>query len=418
MAKRRTAFLLACVGFVALALLTLGLTADDTPTHGRRLFGFWRARDVLLAGGLLLAASGFLAAAISRRALFVFLGISVSTVGSVALLEAAGALRLVSWPALLAPRMPTLGTEPVPYLDVSGTTFQDTASLWGLASEPIPFRYRTDRRGYRNDVDRADADIYLVGDSVLVAALVPFPDTVTARLEKAIQRSVTQIALIGIGPHEEQQLFRDAKRELRGRLVIQFIFEDNDLRESVRTHYAADHKASKFRREHTLSHQLVLVLQRLTQPVAGAAALRSCEIANQMYTFFWARESFAGLEGQATIVSNGLLRFASEIREAGGEFGVVFVPSKLRVLGPLCRFPAGSELTDITRHLGPLRDHLHAWSERSGVKLLDLTDPLLDAARQGHIPWFWGDTHWNAQGHAVATQALVAWKLVQNFSAH
>jgi hypothetical protein len=415
--KRRILLLLGCLGFLALAILTLSLTADATPSHARRLFGLWRTRDVLLAIGLLLAASGLLAAAISRRALLAFLAINVSMGGGLALLEAAGVLGFVSWPALLTPRMPEIGTKPIPHLDISGTTYQDTASRWGLPSEPISFRYRTDRHGYRNEVDRSDADIYLVGDSVLVAALIPFSDTVTARLEKAIGRPVMQIALIGKDPHEEQQLFRDARLDVRGRLVIQFIFEGNDLRDSTGIGQAANRRVPTSWGRETLSQQVVLVLQRLTQPVAGTAALRSCTIDNQMYTFLWARESFAGREGEAAVLSDELLHFAAEIRAAGGEFGVVFVPTKLRVLGPLCRFPAGSELSDFKAHLSPLRDFLQAWSQRSGVQLLDLTDSLVDATRLGRIPWFWGDTHWNAEGHAVAAKALVTWDLVQKFRA-
>lgn len=403
---RRRVLLGCCLGLAALALFTLAVTADATPTPFRRLFGLWRVRDVVLAGGLFVAAGALLAAAVSRHALLGFIAIGLSTAGTFALLEAAGALGLVSWPALLGASASPLGTKRVPHLDVAGTTFQDTASRWGLRSDPIPFRYRTDRHGFRNDIDRADADIYLLGDSVLVAALIPFPETVAARLEKAVRRPVKQVALIGIGPQEEQRLFRDAGLEVSGRLVIQFIFEDNDLRDSKRFRTAVAGGASTSRGEGTLTHQLVLALQRLTQPVAGAAALRSCAIGEQTYTFFWARESFAGLEGEAAAISDALMRFATEIRAAGGELAIVFVPSKLRVLGPLCRFPAASALKNFAFHLGPLRDHLRIWSEQSAIALLDLTEPMLNAAQAGRIPWFWGDTHWNSEGHAVAAEAL------------
>ena len=401
-----------CVGLAALALVTLALTADARPAAARRLFGLWQTRHAALAGGFLVAATGLLLLAVASRGAFLaFFAIGVSTAGTLALLEAAGALGLVSWPALLAPRVSELGTRPVPYTDIAGTTFFDTASRWGIPSDPISFRYRTDRRGYRNDIDRSDADIYLLGDSVLVAALVPFPETVTARLEKALRRRVMQIALIGKSPQEEHQFFRDARLEIRGRLVIQFIFEGNDLLDSksFRERGAAGAASAPTRGERTLSHQLVLALQRLTQPVVGIAALRTCAIGGQMYTFLWARESFAGLEDETTVVSDALLRFAAEVRDAGGEFAAVFVPSKLRVLGPFCRFPAGSDLSDLAAHLGPLRNHLRAWSERNKIALLDLTEPLQDATRAGRVPWFWGDTHWNAEGHAVAAEMIAAW---------
>lgn len=409
----RLALILTCLGFAALAFFTLALTADATPSAHRRLFGLWRTRHAVLAIGLFIAAGGLLAAAASRRALLAFVAIGVSTAGTIALLEAAGVLGLVSWPELLAPRTSDIGTRRVPYLDVAGTTFQDTASRWGLASDPMPFRYRTDRHGFRNEIDRADADIYLLGDSVLVAALLSFPETVAARLEKAVQKRVMQVALSGKSPQEVQQLFRDTGLEVRGRLVIQFVFEGNDLLDSRRSRLAVPDSSSLSLGERTLMHQLEVALQRLTQPVSGAAALSSCTIGGQMYTFLWTRWSFAGFEDEAAVVSDALLRFGAEIREAGGELAIVFVPSKLRVLGPICRFPPGSEITNFEAHLSPLRDHLRAWSDRSGIALLDLTEPLQGAARTGRIPWVWGDTHWNAEGHAIAAESLKTWKPIQ-----
>jgi hypothetical protein len=390
------------------------------PAVNRRLFGLWQTRHAALAFVLFAAAGGLLAAASSRHALLAFLATGLSVTGSLALLEAAGALGLVSWPELLAPRPSVmLGSQRVPHLNTAGTSFQDTAWLWGLPSDPIPFRYRTDRHGFRNDVDRAIADIYLVGDSVLVASLVPFPKTVTARLEEAIRRPVMQVALIKLSPQEERQIFRDARLEVSGRLVLLFVSEDSDLRDSKRFRDSMTFRESASAGRHaplamnSLTHQLVLVLQKLTQPVSGEAALRSCAIGDQTYLFRWTRESFAGFEDEATVISDTLLQFAAEVREAGGEFAIVFVPSKLRVLGPFCRFPAYSELTDLASHLGPLREHLRTWSERSGITLLDLTEPLQRAARLGRVPWFWGDVHWNAEGHAVAAEALAAWELVR-----
>ena len=45
-------------------------------------------------------------------------------------------------------------------------------------------------------------------------------------------------------------------------------------------------------------------------------------------------------------------------------------------------------------------------TERARISLVDLTAPLQRSAREGAIPWFWGDTHWNAIGHVVAAQAI------------
>jgi hypothetical protein len=49
------------------------------------------------------------------------------------------------------------------------------------------FAYKSDRNGFRNVIDRDAADIYLLGESILVAGLVPFDKIITSRLEKAMQ---------------------------------------------------------------------------------------------------------------------------------------------------------------------------------------------------------------------------------------
>src|SRR5262249_34727263 len=136
-----------------------------------------------------------------------------------------------------APRPP--GAPAAPTLDVRGTTFEDTALAWGLPAAPIAFRFQTDRRGYRNALDREGGDVYLLGDSCLVAALLPFEETLCGRLEAALARPVVHLALIGIGVYQEAAL-RDADDvPLEGRLVLHFVFEGNDQADSAKYRAAA-----------------------------------------------------------------------------------------------------------------------------------------------------------------------------------
>ena len=413
---RRSVLGIAGLAAIAIAILLLFVTADGTPSGSRRLFGLWQTRYFILSFFLFLLAAGAFAEAVSRQIFLVFLSVGMSSGACLILLEIAGATGAISWPALLGPRGSALGAEPAPNLDISGMSYQDTASGWGMPSGPIPFRYKTDRRGFRNEQDRADAEIYLVGDSVLVAALVPFPDTVTARLERLIQRPVAQVALIGKSPQEVQQLFRDSGLPIKGRLVIQFVFEDNDLIDSKRFRQPPMSAQQTSWRENSLTNQLILKLQILTQPVSGTASLRTCKIEDQNYTFLWGRQSFAGLEEEIGVIESSLQDFGAEIRQSGGQFGVVFVPAKLRVLGPVCQFPSNSELSEFSSHIGPFREKLGLWAKNQRVDYLDLTEPLVAGARGNRIPWFWGDTHWNADGHAIAAEALSNWRAVKELA--
>ncbi len=408
---------LAALALCALAALLLIATVEDVASHSRRFFGLWRTRHIVFALALITLALLFISAAVSRRMLFGALAALVSLATTGVALELVGLAGIVRWPAVFAPRELVIGRKPEANTRVSGTSSQDTATAWGLPSEPMPFEYVTDRRGYRNQPDRADAEVYLLGDSMLVAALVPFERTLVARLEALLGAPTVQVALIAISPQEAIARFRETKLDPRGRLILQFILEGNDLLDSFIYRNARLPSAQRATRsfwERTLLKQLeVRLLQLLSPRVDPVAAKRSCAINGQQYTFFWVRDSFAGFEGEEAHIEAALELFAGEVRSAGGTFAVVFVPSKFRVLGPLCTWPPGSDLIDLSANLSPFRDGIVAWSARSGVPVLDLTQALSGVARTGAIPWLWGDTHWNADGHAAAARAIAAWDVVR-----
>lgn len=400
---------------IGVAFAAMMVTADPTPSMSRKLFGLWRGRDILLPVACVFSAGALLAVTLSRNALLGYLASSITIFACVAMLEFVGLVGLVSWPSLLVgPHLTTgsPGWERAPNLDVSGSSVQDMSTSWGLPAESVNFRYVTDRRGYRNHVDRAGAEVYLLGDSIVVAALVPFEQTVTALVESRLGVPVMQLALQGIGPQEQHQLFREAQLDVRGRVVLQFIFEGNDLLDSRRARVALSSPSPERptpMRDRSFSNSVLLVLQRWTQPVHGAVALRTCEIGSERYAFGWVRDSFIGHEDEMTHITVALESFAAEVQALGGRFAVVFVPTKLRVLGPQCKFPTTSEISDYHAHLSPLREHLVTWSSRVRIPTMDLTEPLQESARSTRVPWFTLDTHWNDIGHEVAATALAKW---------
>lgn len=401
---------------LVLALLIVVLSADSSITTPatRRLFGLWRIRHVAPAIFLIVVGTGLLLAAGPRHRLLAYLSAILSTFTTLGALEIVGATGMVQWNSLLASRsgeLGSLGTQAVPYLDIAGVTYQDTAMVWGLSSEPIRFRYRTDRYGFRNQVDRPqdEIDIFLLGDSILVSALVPSEESLAAVLEKLIRQRVMQVALIGISPQEEHDLYRQAGFDPKGKRIMQFIFEGNDLSDSL--HYASkkENGGQEPRRGNSLIRYLWDRLTAATDHPSTLNGRRFCEIDKTTYTFLWAKNSFEGIEEQAQTVMRSLEDFSQEIKAAGGQYMVVFVPTKLRVLKGLCNFPPEGEIRDPEEHIGPLRGHMNDWASRSGVPVLDLTEPLALAAEDGRIPWFWGDTHMNETGLAVSAQAISDW---------
>jgi len=250
-----------------------------------------------------------------------------------------------------------------------------------------------------------------------VGALVPFKETVAAELGDALGLDAMNVALLSIGPQQQHDLFRKLDLPVKNRLIVQFIFEGNDQKDShaYRTKRHGDAKDKKERGtaeklwRRSLTRNVLELLAEDRRDFSRMIEERTCQIDGQLHTFHYARQQVRGLDDEAEYITAELDAFGSEVRAAGGRYVVAFVPTKLHVLAPFCSFPEESALLDLDEHLGPLRQQIVAWGGESGVPVLDLTPPLQAAAREGRIPWFWGDTHWNAEGHGVAAAALAGW---------
>lgn len=370
---------------------------------------------MLLAMAAAWLAAVALAASRSGRALR-RLVIASATLGLTwAALEVAGLLGWLSFShRMTGPAPEQMGERAVPHLDESGETREDLALRWGIPSPTIRYRYQTDRRGFRNVPDRDSADVYCVGDSFLVAGLVPFEDILSARLEERLGRPVMNVALVGLSPQAERELFLRSRLDLVGRLVLHFVFEGNDLLDSASwRRSAAGTEPGEGWRQRTLAHRVVRRLADLSQPKATQVERRTGWIDGTPYLFHWLANSFRGHEQELEAITASLSEMRRDVEAAGGRYAVVLIPAKIRVLGPLCTFGAGSAIADWRSHCGPLPEHLRAWSERERAAFIDLTPALVESARAGAVPWFPADTHWNAIGHRVAAEVLAGSDVVR-----
>ncbi len=399
----------------ALAWLASHTSTLSTDGTSRLMFGLWKTRELAIAGALTWLALAVACASVSKRATLRFVLANFTFALTWGLLEVVGIAGFVDYRALLNPVAEgKLGTQVMPHADVRGETREDLASAWGHPSPKLPFHFVTDRRGFRNEPDRAEADVYVLGDSFLVAGLVPWNETLTAGLEQRFDRSVAAFALNGLAPQEEIELFREAQLPLAGKLVLQFLFEGNDLLDSA-SMGAPTMESEVSLRDRTLANNLILKLQQWTQPTDQFLAPRSGELNGQTVLFRWDRSAFKeyGLEAEA--ISSALHSFREEVEQAGGTYAVVMIPSKIRILGPYCGLPKESPLADWRAHCSPWPEHVQSWCESQKIAYLDLAPALDSAMKRGDTPWFAGDTHWNALGNQVAADAVAQWSFVTDW---
>lgn len=401
---------IAVAGFlVSLGVGVLIVTASPTPVEGL-LFGAWRLRHIVLVILLATAAAGALCLALGRGAWFGFWATVLPVALFCAALEGAGRSGLVDWAALLSPQRggaDAPGWTLTPNLDLSGYTGQDIATKLGLPHDPIPFSFRTDRYGFRNSPGE-EGEIIVLGDSIVLGAAVPAELTVAEVIEDELSAPVMQAALQGISVQEQHELLFASGLPLAGRTVVQFVFEGNDLRDSA-VYRGGGLDAAPVNGAARSVSLLRLVWNRLTPLSDPPARYSTCQRNGETIGFLWTRNSFAGFESEVGAITEAIGSFRERLEAESARLLLVFVPTKYRVLHDQCAFPPDSPIADPEANLSEFPAQISAWSAEAGLPLLDLTGPLTEHARSGASPWYWGDTHWSAEGHRIAGKAIAAW---------
>lgn len=103
---------------------------------------------------------------------------------------------------------------------VSGDTFGDCVGWLGApAARQYGWDLQYDDRGYRNDRTHERADIAVVGDSFVEAALVAGPELFTSRMAKELGLVVANFGVGGYGPQQEHVVLRRHALPIAPRLV-------------------------------------------------------------------------------------------------------------------------------------------------------------------------------------------------------
>jgi len=416
------------LGLLAASAASWIITHDDLSEPGTAILGGWRERWFLINVALSYAA---LWAAISawlrpsREALLKAVAVHLGVALPIAAAELAAAVGLVDFRSLRAIRGafreggpdlpdPRLRAASVPGLHAVGEQPPDLVAILGAAADPIPFDFATDAHGLRNPRAKPDPAVVCLGDSMLAAGLVPTEEIVTERLERALGVSVLNVGEPAYSPQEELIRFETTGVGPTGRLVLQFLFEGNDLTDSERWLAWRAASDSGSGADWPDSGLLRYVLELLHRPKRAAGALRSGTLpgADGGETRVWFLYDAGGVAEHMQgwpAVAEALAAANREIRAAGGRYALVLIPSKLTVLHPLMTWPEVSPLRAEGSARSPLPAALAELARAEGIPFVDLTPALRASAERGALPYFAADTHLDATGHAVMAEALTPW---------
>ena len=287
--------------------------------------------------------------------------------------------------------------------------------------------FLTDRDGFRNPVDLDRADVVVVGDSLVEGVQVGVDEVLTGRLSARLGRPVANLGRAGYGPQQELHVLRRFGVPLRPRACIWAFYEGNDLldlaaydaeRARVRDARPESPRRAWYSRSLTRNALGWLVREYLRPEATEDSRLQVGRLVDRSggtSPVYFSSGDHQG--GPARLRprpdSQELRRFRSILAEAKAECDragidliVAFIPTKFRVYRDLCTFDDDSPcrswpLDDLPTALGEA-----VASASPGIGFLDLTPRLRDEAARGVRPYLADDTHWSAEGHRSAAEAL------------
>ncbi len=297
--------------------------------------------------------------------------------------------------------------------------------------EPYQVQFIRDAHGFRNPTPWPDeAALVVVGDSFTAGEAVQRP------FWQDITPSVFALGLPGSGTLEQLLLLRAYGLARRPEVVVMAYFGGNDMIDTW--HFHETRAAGENLYTHALPQRVPLeyvvsfrLLHWLSAQSGGEACRYPIEDTRGHALAFFA-PFFTGSTIPAAALResslfahtrNAILAAAGESQSQGAAFALMYLPYKAQTYWPLLsdaqRAAIGEDVrlhalspqdvpaADLlAQHMDAQRALLGELAGENGFLYLDLTPHFREAAEAGEQLYFYGDTHWNQNGHDLARTLL------------
>jgi len=302
-----------------------------------------------------------------------------------------------------------------------------------------------------------DPDVFrivVLGDSFMEAYQVPLEDSLPYRLEESLRSRKVEVINLGVGGYgtaQEYLYLRDEGLRYQPDLVILAFFTGNDvqnnsralqlkisgsddlkvfgrpyavatdldseiewqppMRSRVERHIEeADNRRAKPLRRITKFIEPTLVANLVEQAIAQAAEGTGPSTADPHVQYGWLfLDEFEGQsdwENAWFSTRRVLLETRRLSLDAGARFALLVVPTMFQV---------DDDLFDLVRDLNPklsfdrmhINRELRDFCDEYDIAFFDPTPIFVEHARANESLYFRFDRHWNANGHALATEELI-----------
>lgn len=281
-------------------------------------------------------------------------------------------------------------------------------------SHEIEVRY--DEKGHRNSPHLRGADIAVIGDSYIEAAMTADAELHTTLLSALQGKTVANLGLSGYGPQQELAVLKRFALPLNPKTIIWAFFEGNDIANALEYERLAPTLSRGnglwedfwFR---SLTRNVVAIYSRSTStcvPSPHIARYRA-EFKDQKNistpVFFSPSEALSPSHPTLRRAVAPIVEAAKLCRDRHIRFIVAYVPEKYRVYHDLPNVALSTEevrswtVDDLPARFQRLLSELSP-----DIEYVDLTPALKAASSKGIATYLPDDTHWSTDGHRVVAK--------------
>jgi len=278
---------------------------------------------------------------------------------------------------------------------------------------------RYDHKGFRNDQDYRQADIVVIGDSFVEAAIIPRERSLVQLIENRLGHATANLGQIAYGLRQELEVLERYALPLKPKLVLWMLFGGNDLRDVDDYEWELEHfdelDTPPPLRQRLFTYNALAAATNLFRQIfdllpetsrnralnQSGLFTRSDGVTERVY-FGQSADPWTPHQWQVTIDTLG--RASRLSRENGAEFVVVYIPRKFRIYKDYLKLSPDHAIS--SWEVNTLPETLGTWSADHDIHFLDTSPHLEKHAARGIHPYFIDDVHWNTLGHETVARAI------------
>ncbi len=316
-----------------------------------------------------------------------------------------------------------------PYATTNGTSKGGSfAALYRIPASDLStyhWAVRYDHNGFRNATDLQSADIAVIGGSYVEGTTIDRDHLMTSLLAQRENALVANFGQNAYAPQQELIVLRRFALPLKPKTVLWIFTDFNDIRQvpvfdgetrytsGVRTLVRDSFTANALKQLASVAYGSLTSLARILYPEDPRPALNRSGILPNTRTgpvrMYFLHPSLPLDPEQIQALDQSVRTIGAADRlctAQGARLVVVFIPDQFRVFHSFIQTAPGSDLDHWTVNDAPARleQGLHEVSPEVGF--LDLTPVMVSAVKNGDVPYFTDDNHWNPEGQRLAAEAI------------